>query len=154
MHGFRHKFTANSQLPEYFQTHGGKWFGISNKVNTAPRIIAKTEEMLDAYGDNIHVPWVWEQLKTFVEKDLKSQNTNRQTRYQASDLRYDYDDVIFSITYAYINALAHVKYEPENIAGEAISKQVTVRYVQSKETNYRMRLARVDKNGKILKIIK
>ncbi len=85
---------------------------------------------------------------------MKSQNTNRQTRYQASDLRYDYDDVIFSITYAYINALAHVKYDPENIAGEATTKQVTVRYVQTKETNYRMRLARVDKNGKVLKIIK
>lgn len=154
IHGFKHKFTANAQLPDYFQMHGGKWFGISNKVNTAPRIIAKTEEFLDAYGDRIDVPWLWEQLKTFVEKDLKSQNASRQTRYQASDLRYDYDDVIFSITYAYINAVAHAKYEPENISGESEGKQVYVRYVQSKETNYRMRLARVDKNGKVLKIIK
>ena len=50
IHGFKNKFTSNAQLPEYFHTHGGKWFGISNKANTAPRIMAKTEEMIDAYG--------------------------------------------------------------------------------------------------------
>lgn len=154
VHGFKHKFTSNTQLPEYFHTHGGKWFGISNKTNTAPRIIAKTEEMLDAYGDRIDVPWLWEQLKTFVEKDLKSANSHRQTRYQAADSRYDYDDAIFAITFAYINAVAHAKYEPENIKAEEKNTNVVTRYVQSKETNYRMKLARVDKNtGRILKIL-
>lgn len=154
IHGFKAKFTANTQLPEYFQTHGGKWFGISNKANTAPRIIAKTEEMLDAYSENIDVPWLWEQLKTFVEKDLKSQNSHRQTRYQAADTRYDYDDAIFAITFAYINALAHVRYEPQNIKTNSADSQVITKYVQSKETNFRMKLARVDKNtGKILKIL-
>ena len=154
IHGFKTKFTPNTQLPEYFQTHGGKWFGISNKANTAPRIIAKTEEMLDAYSENIDVPWLWEQLKTFVEKDLKSQNSHRQTRYQAADTRYDYDDAIFAITFAYINALAHVRYEPQNIKTNSSDSQVITKYVQSKETNFRMKLARVDKNtGKILKIL-
>lgn len=153
IHGFKNKFTANAQLPDYFQTYGGKWFGISNKANTAPRIIAKTEELLDAYGDRIDVPWLWEQVKTFVEKDLKSSTSHRQTRYQAADLRYDYDDTIFAITYAYINAQAHAKYEPENISGTAFDSKVITKYVQSKETNYRMKLARVDKNGKILKIL-
>jgi hypothetical protein len=154
MHGFRHKFTSNAQLPEYFQTHGGKWFGISNKTNTAPRIIAKAEEMIDAYGDRIDVPWLWEQLKTFVEKDLKSQSTQRQTRYQAADSRYDYDDTIFGITFAYINAVAHAKYEPENIKSQGAETHVITRYVQCKETNYRMKLAKVDKKtGKVLKIL-
>jgi hypothetical protein len=154
IHGFKNKFTSNTQLPEYLQTHGGKWFGISNKTNTAPRIIAKAEEMLDAYGDRIDIPWLWEQLKTFVEKDLRSQNSHRQTRYQAADARYDYDDAIFAITFAYINAISHAKYEPENIKSEGLDKKVTVRYVQSKETNFRMKLARVDaKTGKVLKIL-
>ena len=153
IHGFKNKFTANAQLPDYFQTYGGKWFGISNKANTAPRIIAKTEELLDAYGDRIDVPWLWEQVKTFVEKDLKSSTSHRQTRYQAADLRYDYDDTIFAITYAYINSQAHAKYEPENISGTAFDSQVITKYVQCKETNYRMKLARVDRNGKILKIL-
>jgi hypothetical protein len=154
MHGFKHKFTSNAQLPEYFQTHGGKWFGISNKTNTAPRIIAKAEEMIDAYGDRIDVPWLWEQLKTFVEKDLRSQSTQRQTRYQAADSRYDYDDTIFGITFAYINAVAHAKYEPENIKSQGSETHVITRYVQCKETNYRMKLAKVDKKtGKVLKIL-
>jgi hypothetical protein len=65
--------------------------------------------MIDAYGDRIDVPWLWEQLKTFVEKDLRSQSTQRQTRYQAADSRYDYDDTIFGITFAYINAVAHAQ---------------------------------------------
>jgi hypothetical protein len=154
IHGFKTKFTANTQLPEYFHTYGGKWFGISNKANTAPRIIAKTEEMIDAYANNIDVPWLWEQLKTFVEKDLKTTTNHRQTRYQAADTRYDYDDAIFAITFAYINSQAHAKYEPENIRGNEGEKQVVMRYVQSAQTNFRMKLARVDKNtGKILKIM-
>lgn len=154
IHGFRNKFTAMAQLPEYFQTHSGKWFGISNKANTGPRIIAKTEEMVDTYANSIDIPWIWEQLKTFVEKDLKSSNSHRQTRYQAADTRYDYDDAIFSITFAYINAQAHSRYEPENVKTMSGKSKVITRYVQSKETNYRMKLARVDKDtGKILKII-
>jgi len=50
--------------------------------------------------------------------------------------------------------VAHAKYEPENIKNIDQQKNVTVRYVQSKETNYRMKLARVDsKTGKIVKIL-
>jgi endogenous inhibitor of DNA gyrase (YacG/DUF329 family) len=154
IHGFRNKFTAMAQLPEYLQTHSGKWFGISNKANTAPRIIAKTEEMLDTYAESIDVPWIWEQLKTFVEKDLRSSTSHRQTRYQAADTRYDYDDAIFAVTFAYINAQSHARYEPENIKTAQGDNKVVTRYIQSKETNYRMKLARVDsKTGKILKII-
>jgi hypothetical protein len=154
VHGFKSKFTANAQLPEYFQTHGGKWFGISNKTNTAPRIIAKIEEMTEAYAGNIDVPWFWEQMKTFVEKDLRTANTNRQTRYQAADPRYDYDDAIFGIGFAYINAQAHARYEPENIKKTDEAKDVVVRYVQCKETNFRMKRARVERaTGRILKIL-
>lgn len=152
--GFKTKFTSNTQLPEYLQTHGGKWFGISNKVNTAPRIVAKMEEMIEAYGDRIDVPWFWEQLKTFVEKDLKSQSSHRQTRYQAADSRYDYDDSIFSIVFSYINALCHARHTPENTKSSEKEAKIITRYIQSKETNYRKRLARVDeKTGKIVKLL-
>lgn len=154
IHGFKSKFTANAQLPEYFHTHGGKWFGISNKANTAPRIIAKLEELLEAYMYNIDIPWFWEQLKTFVEKDLKSTTSHRQTRYQAADPRYDYDDSIFAITFAYINSIAHARYEPENVKAEGGLPNVEIRFVQNKETNYRIKKARVDKTtGKVLKIL-
>jgi hypothetical protein len=150
--GFKHKFTSNAQLPLYLQTPSSAWWGIRNSAATAPRIIAKIEEMLEAYGDQIDVPWLWEQLKTFVEKDLKSAS-HRETRYQASDFRYDYDDVIFGIAFAYINALSHAKYEPENIKTKGTEKRTFRRYVQSKETNYRKRLAEVDKQGKIIRFI-
>ena len=151
--GFKHKFTANATLPPYLQTGIGKWFGISNKTNTAPRIIAKMEELLEAYGHQIDIPWLWEQLKTFVEKDLRTANSHRQTRYQAADFRYDYDDAIFSITFAYINALSHARYEPENIKEGAGEKLTFRRYVQNAQTNYRKKLAVVDRSGKVLKII-
>jgi hypothetical protein len=151
--GFKHKFTANATLPLYLQTPGSKWWGIANKTNTAPRIIAKIEEMLDGYGDNIDVPWFWEQLKTFVEKDLRTPNSHRQTRYQASDLRYDYDDAIFAIAFAYINAQSHARYEPVNVKDGEGEKQITRRYIQNAQTNYRKRLALVDRDGKIVKLL-
>lgn len=144
-HGFRHKFTSQAALPLYLQTQG-KWFGISNKTNTAPRIINKIEEMLDAYGDQIDIPWFWEQLKTFVEKDLKSSTSHRQTRYQAADPRYDYDDSIFAIAFAYINYLCHSKYEPENIKNQSAEALTIKRYVQNAETGYRKKLALVNRN--------
>lgn len=150
--GFKHKFTSQVSLPLFLQTQG-KWFGISNKTNTAPRIINKMEEMLEAFGDQIDVPWFWEQLKTFVEKDLRSSTSHRQTRYQAADLRYDYDDCIFAVAFAYINSLCYSKYDPENVKDGNREQQTFRRYVQSKETNYRKRLALVNKRGEILKII-
>lgn len=153
MLGFKSKFTANTALPEYLRSHGGKWFGISNKVNTAPRILAKLEELIDAYGMNINVPWFWEQLKTFVEKDLKGSTSHRQTRYQVDDLKYNYDDVIFSITFSYINSLCYARYTPENIKQVDGESKTFKRYMQCKETNYRMRLCLVDKNNKFLRVL-
>lgn len=153
MLGFKSKFTANTALPEYLRSHGGKWFGISNKVNTAPRILAKLEELIDAYGMNVNVPWFWEQLKTFVEKDLKGSTSHRQTRYQVDDLKYNYDDVIFSITFSYINSLCYARYTPENIKQVDGESKTFKRYMQCKETNYRMRLCLVDKNNKFLRVL-
>jgi len=100
------------------------------------------------------VPWLWEQLKTFVEKDLKTTTSHTQTRYQAADTRYDYDDTIFAATFAYINAQAHARYEPTNIKEEDKNTHVVTRYVQSKETNFRMKLAKVDvRTGRVLKVL-
>lgn len=151
--GFKNKFTAQAALPLYLQVNGGKWFGISNKTNTAPRIIAKIEEMVDAHADSIDIPWFWEQMKTFVEKDLKSSVSNRETRYQAADTRYDWDDAIFSIVFAYINSLCYAKYDPVNIKENMGDKKVHRRYVQNKQTNYRKRLALVNDKGEVVKYL-
>lgn len=153
IHGFKKKFTPNVALPEYLQMNNGKWFGISNKANTAPRIIAKLEEMLDGYADNIDIPWFWNQMKTFIEKDLKGSTSHRQTRYQAADPRYDYDDTIFAITFAYINAVSHARKEPVNIKDEMVKKRNNRRYVQNAQTNFRRVFAEVDNKGNIIRII-
>ena len=153
VHGFKRKFIPNVALPEYMHTPG-KWFGISNKTNTAPRIIAKLEDMIEAYGDRIDIPWFWEQLKTFVEKDLKGATGHRQSRYQAYDLRVDYDDVIFSIVFAYIAAISHARREPINIREEGGVKKITKRYIQNAETGWRKTLADVREDGTVVKIYK
>jgi hypothetical protein len=154
IHGFKHKFTSNSTLPDYLQTSGGKWFGINNRVNTAGHIIAKLEELLDAYHGGVDVPWFWEQLKTFTEKDLKSTQSHRQTRYQASDLRYDFDDAIFSIVFSYINAVSHSRLEPVNIKGEGTESKIVRRQIQNAQTGWNLRMADVDvSTGKVIRII-
>lgn len=152
-HGFKTRFTSNASLPDYMQNSGSKWFGIGNRTNTASHIIAKLEELIDAYSENIDVPWFWNQLKTFIEKDLKNSQTHRQTRFQAADLRYDYDDSIFAITFSYINALSHIKYEPVNIQSEQVASKVTRRYVQNAQTNFRMKLAEIDSRGNVVRFI-
>lgn len=153
-HGFKRNIVVNMALePEYFRKPGGKWFGISNKVDTAPRIIAKMEELYESYGDNIDVVWVWRQHKTFVEKDLNSTTSHRQTRYQAADRRYDYDDCLFSGTFAYINAVSHAKYDPVNLKAENMIRTTKKRYVQNRDTNLRIRLAEVDSDGNVIRYL-
>ena len=71
----------------------------------------------------------------------------------AADTRYDNDDAIFSITFAYINSVAHARYEPVNIKQADGVKTTYKRYMQSAETNYRMRLCLVDSSGKVLKML-
>lgn len=150
--GYKRNIVANGALqPDYFRKPQGKWFGVSNKVDTAPRLMAKMEELIECFGDNIDIPWFWIQAKTFVEKDLKSSNTHRQTRYQAADPRYDYDDVLFSGVIAYINAVSHARFEPVNMASQNAGKKTHVRYVQNHATNYRQRRALVNDLGEVVK---
>tara|TARA_R110002020_G_scaffold236386_3_gene448724 strand:- start:1624 stop:3690 length:2067 start_codon:yes stop_codon:yes gene_type:complete len=150
--GFGKRVVPNNALPPFLQTPSSGWWGISNKTNTAGHIANKVIEMTDAYADNIYISWFFLQLKTFVEKDLRTGNSSRQTRFQAGDLKYDYDDGIFSMGFAYINAQAHQRYEPQKIDAikETIRRQ---RYVQNAQTGWRMRLAEVDGSGKIIRYI-
>jgi hypothetical protein len=152
-HGFKHKFTSNASIPDYMQTPSGKWFGINNRTNTASHIIAKLEEILEAYSENIDVPWFWTQLKTFIEKDLNSPQGHRQTRYQAADLRYDYDDAIFSIIFAYINAVSHNRLIPINIKGEELNKKTRIKIIQNRQTNWSPRRAEVDSKGRLIRYL-
>jgi hypothetical protein len=152
--GFKRNIVSNMSLsPEYFRKPNGKWFGLANKVDTAPRILGKMQEMVDCHATNLDIPWLWKQFETFVEKDLSSASTHRQTRYQAADMRYDYDDVLFSTTFAYINAMSHAKYEPTNLNDDSLQRKVFTRRVQNRQTNFIPKMAEVDEKGNIIRIL-
>jgi hypothetical protein len=146
------RIAGNADLPVFMQTPTSKWWGISNRTNTAGKITNKLLEMLELYADNIYVLWFWLQCKTFVEKPLKGQNMVRQSRFQAADLKYDFDDVIFSVDFSYICAEAFARYEPREI-NRSGSKRVHRRYVQNRDTNWKLKLAEVDDNGRVIKYI-
>jgi hypothetical protein len=152
--GFKRNIVSNMSLsPEYFRKPNGKWFGLANKVDTAPRILGKMQEMVDCHAANLDIPWLWKQFETFVEKDLNSASTHRQTRYQAADMRYDYDDVLFGTTFAYINAMSHAKYEPTNLNDDSLQRKVFTRRVQNRQTNFVPKMAEVDEKGNIIRIL-
>jgi len=152
MVGYSRRLVANRALPTHMQTPSSKFWGIANKANTAGYIAGKIIEMIDAYAPNIYIEWFFEQIKTFVEKDLAGRSSHRETRFQAADLKTNYDDGIFSMVFAYINAQAHSKYEPRLIdsAEESVRQR---RYVQNADTNWKMRLALVDENGKVIRYL-
>lgn len=149
--GFGRRLVSNAILPPFLQTPSSGWWGIRNVSSTAGHISNKIIEMIDSYAPNIFIPWFFEQVKTFVEKDLKGSNSHRQTRFQAANLKYDYDDGIFSMVFAYINAQAHSRFEPRQI--DAVeNKTRDQRFVY--DDNWRLRLAIVDSEGKVIRFVK
>lgn len=149
---------ANKALHPTLRTASekAKWWGISNKANTAGRITNKTIEMLDLYANKNDVLWFWLQTKTFVEKTLAGQQQIRQTRYQASDTRYDYDDVIYSETLSYICTDTFMKHEPVDEGIDAKGerkKKPRKKFIQDERTGWEKRLCEVDGEGKLLRFV-
>lgn len=83
---------------------GDKQWGISNRPNTAGGIVGYMSHVFNTYISNIKIYWYLKQLRTFVEKDLKTQTSLRETRWQAQNKKIDYDDALFSGVFAYIAA--------------------------------------------------
>jgi hypothetical protein len=96
-------------LPKYMQV-GTAQYGISKKGFNAVHISNKLIELLSSYSGNIDIEEFWLQLKNYVQK-IKPQTGY--AKYAPSVPAYHRDDVIDSITYAYLNALIHAKYTPE-----------------------------------------
>lgn len=71
------------------------------KGETTDEIINYTFELYDTYGQNFWIPELWKQQETFIKKETKQQNGFK-VKYQARNVKMDYDDVIFSATFAYI----------------------------------------------------
>lgn len=159
--GYDKNLTAQKALPIFMQTNTAKWWGVNNRSQTNNKIITYLTELLDGYGENIDIVSFWSQLKTFVEKPLIGKNstalnnvTGRLSRYQASDLKRDFDDMIFAATYAYMNAQAHVRFMPTNTNENTIKgKKSRITIVQDGRTNWERRLCEVTADGKILRYV-
>lgn len=137
---------ASMELPPKFQLNSKAKLGIPNRTGTNKHIIYELEELLQLYMDRIEVSWFWEQLKSFVQKDLSNGNT----RYQADDLKYHYDDIIFAIIFAYICAKAFERAMPKKV-NESVGGKITTRTIMNASTNWQPRLAQVDSFGKVVK---
>lgn len=144
--GYYYTLVANRQLDVHIQIPSGPLIGINNKANVSKHIIYALQEMLDAYAGNIDMPEVFIQLKTFVEKAL----TSGKVRYQAEDLKYYRDDILYSLAYAYICAKCYSRYKPEEL-DQSTRKKVVRKYAY--DPSMTLRLADVDEDGKILRFL-
>lgn len=157
--GYDKNLIAQAALPEYMQINTTKWWGINNKSQTNNKIISKLEELLGGYENNINIHSFWMQMKTFIEKSVVtnnnvSYNAGRISRFQAANLKTDFDDMIFACTYAYIAGICHTRWEPVNLAKEAKQSKKNIKFVQDSRTNWQKRLCEVSPEGKILRFIR
>lgn len=99
--GYGGVFTGNKMLPDTLQTSTID-IGISKRGGNSPTIVNRLEEMLMDYSKCIDIIEFWVQLKTFVKKQ-----TATGYRYEPSNKKLHFDDVIDAVTYAKINMDAH-----------------------------------------------
>ena len=139
------KLVPMKMLPQYMQTATNRYIGIHNNAGTGKHIINKLIELLDVYKGNIYIREFYIQLKTFVEK----LTPGGKSRFQAQDLKYYFDDVIFAIIYAYLAAECYAHLTPRTTEEAKKKKKRKTRWVRDKNNN--VRLAETDRHGKIIR---
>lgn len=148
MKGLSQFIVPNKILPPYLQTPSTGYLGIANTRSTGKHIINKLQELLDSYADNIFIREFWIQLKTFTEKTLPG----GKTRYQAQDLRYYWDDILFSVANAYIAAESYPNLLPKKIETDTSGERTTRKLIR--DSSWRLRLAEVRvSDGKVIRFI-
>lgn len=144
--GFENQLVTNLELPKEMQIGSGPTYGINNKGHVPMHIVHSIQSMLGAYSKNIYIVEFFEQLKTFVEKNLPS----GRTRYQAKDLKYWRDDIIFSAVYSYICAQCFKNYKPKKIDYDE-KNEPTRRF--DYDENFNLRLAEFSRDGKRIRFL-
>jgi hypothetical protein len=96
--GFFKHFVYTSELPERLRG-GSRKIGVDNKGLRALYIIDKMRECVKTYYKNFYFEVIFKQLDTFVQKTTAKTET-----WEALDKIAYFDDVLFSLTFAYINA--------------------------------------------------
>ena len=105
--GFFDTLTFNSELPS--RVFGGaREVGIDNKGTRAHAIVDFMTEMFRAFHNRFYIKIIFDQLSTFVNKITPS---GKET-WEAQNKLLHFDDVLFAITFAYINKLAHPARNP------------------------------------------
>ena len=110
--------------------------GINKKGNTARFILNRLQEMLEVYGKNIFIEDFWAQIKTFVRKVTPS----GMETFKVKNRKYDFDDVLDSIVYAYICASCYSHLTPIEESSVKVRK-VKMRYKY--DSNFNLHLTKV-----------
>ena len=99
--GYGGIFVSNSMLPQTLQTTTID-IGINKRGTNASIIVNRLEELLIDSASNIDSLEFWIQLKTFVRKE-----TGTGYKYEPSNKKIHYDDLIDATVYSKINADCH-----------------------------------------------
>jgi len=105
--GFFSSLVFNSQLPTKV-SGGTRLVGIDNKGTRADAIIDYMTEVIRAYHDRFYISIIFDQLSTFVQKKTAS----GKEVWGPMNKTMHYDDVLYSMVYAYICRLAHSHLSP------------------------------------------
>lgn len=113
----RHRtLVFTSELPAQFRNKSGTQLtGIDNKTSRNKLIIDKLFELLSAYGNRLYIRRIFEQLKTFTCKETDGGNIT----WGPIDRKYYKDDVLWAITYAYINRQTYAHLMPTSTLAES-----------------------------------
>ena len=120
--GFYSSLVFNSQLPPKV-AGGARLLGIDNKGTRADGIIDYMTELIRTYHDRIYMSVVFDQLTTFVQKMTA---TGKESWGVMNKLMH-YDDVLYSVTYAYICRLSHMHLHPTQKI--AVPNKFKVKYI-------------------------
>lgn len=102
--GFGFTLVPSMRLPQSLKV-GGSDTGIRKHTNNVRFLMSRLQELLYSYSDSIHAEIFWKQLSTYIRFEYKSGvagNPNVYYAYKPENKRYDYDDVIDAVLYAYI----------------------------------------------------
>lgn len=137
--GLYNTLIPQSMLPEYLQMNSAEPIGIGKKAGTSRYITNKLLELVEMHSRKICIDEFFIQLKTFVRKTTPS----GVEVFKVDDTKYHFDDVVDSITYAYIASLCFSHLAPVN-ASDSAAKTTQMRYVCDRTTNWNTKLVPVE----------
>ncbi len=127
--GYYKQFVTNSQLPEKLRG-GSRRIGVDNKGLRALYIIDKMRECVKTYYKNIYFEVIFKQLDTFVQKQTAKTET-----WEALDKIAYFDDALFALTFAYINAEFCYDHKMPKKIEESERQMNRVRYVLKRKSD-------------------